>query len=82
MSWQPIETAPKDGTKILIVNSDGEIGVAAFVPEWYERKEFVRAAKDGDVYKTVREDIGYWDTNEACCPTHWMPLLAAPEKTE
>lgn len=28
----------------------------------------------GDVYKTVRTDIGYWETDNAYCPTGWMPL--------
>ena len=77
--WMPIDTAPKDGTKVLIVNADGVMDVAGFVPEWYERKEFVRIAEDGDVYKIVREDIGYWNADKAHCPIHWMPLPPLPD---
>ena len=78
MEWQPIETAPKDATKVLIVNADGEMDVAGYVEQWDERTEFVRKAKDGDVYRTVRDECGYWDTDKAYCPTHWMPLPEAP----
>ena len=78
MEWQAIETAPKDGTKVLIVNDEGAMDVAGYVEQWNERTEFVRKAKDGDVYRTVREEIGYWDTDTAYCPTHWMPLPEAP----
>lgn len=78
MKWQPIETAPKDGTKVLIVNDEGAIDVAGYFEQWNESKEFVRTAKDGDVYRTLREECGYWCTDTAYCPTHWMPLPEAP----
>lgn len=78
MEWQPIETAPKNGTKVLIVNDDGAMAVAHYIEQWNERSEFVRKAKDGDVFRTVREEIGYWDTDTAYCPTHWMPLPPPP----
>jgi hypothetical protein len=77
-AWQLIETAPNDGTKVLIVNDEGEIDVAGYIEQWSEHVEFVRKAKDGDVYRTLREECGYWDTDTAYCPTHWMPLPPAP----
>jgi hypothetical protein len=79
MMWQPIETAPKDGTRILVTNAKGDIDVGSYCEDWVTHTEFVRKAKDGDVYKTVRENIGYWETNYAYCPTHWMPLPPPPE---
>lgn len=78
--WQPIETAPKDGTKVLIVNDEGVMAVAHYIEQWDERYEFVRKAKDGDVYRTVREECGYWNTDTAYCPTHWMPLPQPPKE--
>jgi hypothetical protein len=76
--WVSIESAPKDGTRILVVNEDGEIDVAEYVAAWQEHQEFVRKAKDGDVFRTVVEDTGYWNTERAYCPTHWQPLPIPP----
>ena len=78
MEWQPIETAPRDGTRVLIANDEGAIDVAGYVEEWHEQSVFVRKARDGDVFKSVREDVGYWDTDIAYCPIHWMPLPDLP----
>lgn len=65
--WQPIETAPKDGTEVLIGRFlDGKLptkAVASFHPS-----EGWRDAGDigwGGMYAHVR-------------PTHWMPLPSPP----
>ena len=76
--WQPIETAPRDGTRVLLVNDNGAIDIAGYVEQWTVRYEFMRKERDGDVYKEVREECGYWNTEIAYCPTHWMPLPALP----
>lgn len=73
--WQLIETAPRDGTKILTLNDDDEMAVSFYVEDWCEVSVFVRHAKDGDVYKKVMEDSGYWYVDNCLSqPTHWMPL--------
>ena len=77
--WQPIETAPKDGSRVLICGSGGEIDIASYTEQWSVRDYFVRHAKDDDVYKTVKEECGYWETDVAFNPTHWMPLPRPPE---
>jgi hypothetical protein len=64
--WQPIETAPRDGTNILIVNASGRADWGHNVPRvacWQ---------KDGW--------WGYHET-EQITPhraTHWMPLPSPP----
>jgi hypothetical protein len=79
-TWQPIETAPRDGVWVLLAggNCDGDEGDddgRPVVAQWtnymngrtdtkYERWHF--AWYDGGYY-------GAYDN-----PTHWMPLPAAP----
>lgn len=74
--WLPIETAPKDGTDVLLYfphidacirgrwdwqgEGDWESGIADW-KDWCVDNDFV-----------IMEDLSY-------CPTHWMPLPAAPQ---
>lgn len=81
MVWRPIDTAPKDGTKVLIVNDEGTMDVAGYIELFDERIEFVRMAKGGAVYRNVREETGYWNTDTVCFPTSWIPLPEAPNAT-
>ena len=68
--WQPIETAPRDGT-IILVWVDGECIVVRWL-KWCNsndpgRWELTRTgsyAADGELYAD---------------PTHWQPLPPAPE---
>ena len=38
MGWQPIETAPKDGAVVVLLNDDGDIIAARFGTDgwWYD----------------------------------------------
>lgn len=79
--WQSIETAPKDGTTILLCEN-GYVTVGYYVPQYSDRRVFVRKAKDGDVYKTITDDNSYWSCiSEIYTPTHWMPLPEPPTDT-
>lgn len=71
MEWQPIETAPKDGTPILIYCSDlGDerySGAAITTVVWEGTWSLCQCgtyAEDGDLFGT---------------PSHWMPLPNPPE---
>lgn len=65
MSWQPIETAPKDGTDVLLWVVDGARGWASLEVGFYEHDEWF--APD---YRPI-ELYAYR-------ATHWMPLPDAP----
>jgi len=66
--WQPIETAPRDGTEVLIFEARHSFGydyaVGKFVLRW-----------DGDT-------IGGWSNRNSSSaynhPTHWQPLPLPP----
>jgi hypothetical protein len=62
MSWQPIETAPRDGTEILTVRSNGYIQNAKWYDNPFGRKDTVIDDADGK----------WWPV------THWMPLPPPP----
>jgi hypothetical protein len=68
MEWKPIETAPKDGTRILVFDREyhGEIAACEFNKEW----GWVERGLD---YAT--EVWGYGEME----PTHWMPLPQPPK---
>lgn len=69
--WQPIDTAPKDGTHILIFEpskSDYSSSIIYVVKwdNWQGREQWLEAS--GEEYSTFK-------------PTHWMPLPVAPLST-
>lgn len=83
--WQPIETAPKDGTEILCVfcNDYGYQAKPTIYGPWtvaFRRGQWTASWDDtaviesetyaGTEYKTADVD-----------PTHWMPIPAPPLMT-
>lgn len=71
--WQPIETAPKDGTRVLTV-------VRGFVVciGWWFSDAGKWMTTDAEDYA----DDGAWEyqvSNSVYLPTHWMPLPAGPK---
>lgn len=80
MTWQPMETAPKDGSVILV--TDGEnYGLARWVESSYESWIFI----DDDTQKREPVDSSefiYSNFDEGGYlygPTHWMPLPELPK---
>lgn len=70
MNWQPIETAPKDGSDILILTSE------------YEKRKVTSAyyESEDDTWVPVKLSVH----GCGCCrgdypkPSHWMPLPEPP----
>ena len=92
MEWQPIETALKDGTEIIIFKQGW---VNAPVGKWAEYGGNPVIGFDGedcymwgwefDEFTCYGYEDGFlgWDEDiqENNMPTHWMPLPEPPEKT-
>lgn len=72
MEWQPIESAPKDGTRILLW-TDTEAGD-------YELLRYITDVCEGEHFSECQ--IGWfgdkWEHYRIGEPTHLMPLPEAP----
>jgi hypothetical protein len=70
--WQPIETAPRDGTKILVFTVHGEIEIS----DWYSISHFHYEEAENGLYRKVETCIDEgWNSNMPVC---WMPLPPPP----
>ena len=71
MGWQPIETAPKDGTEILLFcpHDDPQNVQGYFSSEPEEHARYWRPTES-----LVADVVGLIE------PTHWMPLPTPPKQ--
>lgn len=71
--WQPIETAPKDGTDLLIFDPRMPVCTAYWSDSvWASVNNPTRGQGGGWVQEVHRSDTFVYS------PTHWMPLPPAP----
>lgn len=69
--WQPIESAPKDGTEVLIYHKHTtDSHYSAVAASWFE----------GQFYASSKEDIIDW-SDGIKQSTHWQPLPQPPKET-
>lgn len=73
--WQPMETAPLDGTKVLLWIATGEHEVAEYVRTAYEH--FVKV-EGTEFYRSEKAEHTYWNTSTT--PLAWMPLPDPPTR--
>ncbi len=73
--WQPIETAPKDGSWFVIW-THGEPEVGRYNPTmWTDYKPV-----GGGLFRAEEKEIYQWDGfNNFDAATHWMPLPEPPK---
>ena len=80
--WQPIETAPKDGTEIIgcSVNKWGDDNVTLYGP-WTMAfsRDMWRSSWDGSEVLSYMSDFGSQYKELDSDPTHWMPLPSTPK---
>lgn len=82
VQWQPIETAPKDGTNILVSafhdNGLGEIYEEGGKPDVVHWSPTTKRADDGAEINWVARGTRLRSSG-AFSPTHWMPLPEPPQ---
>jgi hypothetical protein len=83
--WQPIETAPKDGTWILCwsVTKDEEPKYPQRVKLWFwdqhrSRSRYTKYNPGGHGAWSYDDKILHQSSGEEYEPTHWMPLPEPP----
>lgn len=76
--WQPIETAPKDGTPVLVyATRDGWVAKPARLVASYKSGFWqIYGAAGGEPKSSNIRDPQWLDV---VTPTHWMPLPNPPE---
>ena len=74
MNWQPIETAPKDGTPILLYCEEWNF-------DWHgdDKKPIIAVCRSGRGGAFFIDNTVYYET-QALRPTHWMPLPPPPKE--
>ena len=82
VEWQPIETAPKDGTQILACQQFSEhLTAQGYVPDfsivkWDDREKDFVAMADG--YMSIKSQGDTWTIYHEPYVTHWQPLPTPP----
>lgn len=66
--WRPIDSAPKDGTNVLLVNRRGNMATGLWQGEGQFAGWWLRGGNGPNVF-----------FNDHHGPTHWMPLPDAPD---
>lgn len=78
MEWQPIETAPKDGQKIILAKYDYVL-VGDLREEWVTSYQFCWACSG-----FWSERWNNWNDGVEPCglhePTHWTPIPTHPAR--
>ncbi len=70
--WQPIETAPKDGSRVIMWGRYNSVCIAA----WRDDRWFVDADESRAIESQTDFGIEYKTFD---FPSHWMPLPTPPE---
>lgn len=75
MSWQPIETAPKDGTHI-------DLWAKCWIPD---TDTFIYSRIPNSYWRKADSQGGWkasWAVGRDWHPTHWMPIPPGPDEGE
>jgi len=76
LEWQPIETAPKDGSEVLGVYKPESYSADYSIIRWNERRKTWVAMADGS--DSIQSQGDTWTYYHEPYITHWMPLPKPP----
>lgn len=79
-SWQPIETAPKDGSRILLWTDTRALADQTYIETICDGEHFA-VAQIGVWERCYDGSIG-WSIERIGEATHWMPLPPPPGSEE
>ena len=76
--WMPIETAPKDGTRILLWDANKQIAISGC---WHSDggRDDPGGYEPAWAWWTADDDVLMWDGGPDDHPTHWQPLPEPPQ---
>ena len=80
--WQPISTAPEDGTVVLIYEGPGKDGIITTAYLAPHNRVCIRGTgwkNDGRERDWELAACGTHADDARCYPTHWMPLPEPPK---
>jgi len=74
--WQPIETAPKDGTDIIVYRDSATVPIirGAF---WLDEDKHIDTPSG---WYHSRNSVGFYLLSGLDAPTHWIPCPKLPNK--
>lgn len=79
--WKGIDSAPKDGTEIILMKA-GRVSSGSWV-EWSETESHYDSTGNYIGRTTVEEGASWCSYDGGFCeddePTHWMPLPEPPK---
>ena len=80
-SWRPIETAPMDGTVVMLYG-DGRVTCGSWIAE-----RDIMVSDHSGCYPSGETEPAYWQSHdggftESHPATHWMPLPQPPREKE
>lgn len=75
--WQPIKTAPRDGTRIILYQAGEGVDFAVWEDTSYETWERISETQK----ELVSITEGHWESSilSMWAPTHWMPRPKPPK---
>ena len=79
--WQPIETAPKDGTEVLVYTDVATVPVV-HIARWEDGRDGYPDSFEQGWWSYTEHSVTQTLLEDWKQPTHWMPLPPAPTERE